>query len=152
MLKSVPISQKAANDFVNKLHRHHMATVGDKYRIAAVDINGKVVGVAQVGRPVARMLDDGETVEIIRCCTDGTKNACSFLYGRAAKIAKLLGYKRIITYTLDSEIGSSLIASGFKFDGMTDGGKWDCKSRPRKTNAPTCKKKRWKKILNKEGN
>lgn len=147
MLKAVPISRADANNFVNKLHRHHIAAVGDKYRIAVVDNAGKVVGVAQVGRPVARILDDGETAEIIRCCTDGTKNACSFLYGRAAKIAKLMGYKKIITYTLENETGSSLVASGFKFDGMTNGGSWNCKSRPRQQKAPTCRKKRWVKEL-----
>ena len=97
MLKSVPISQKNANNFVNSLHRHHVAAVGDKYRLAVADETGKIVGVIQVGRPVSRILDDGNTVEIIRCCTDGTKNAYSFLYSRASKIAKLLGYKRIIT-------------------------------------------------------
>lgn len=147
MLKAIPISRTEANDFVNSLHRHHAASVGDKYRIAAVDREGKVVGIAQVGRPVARMLDDGNTVEVIRCCTDGTKNACSFLYSRASKIAKILGYKRIITYTLENEPGSSLRASGFKFDGMTDGGSWDCKSRPRQQKAPICRKKRWVKDL-----
>lgn len=147
MLKSVPISRAGANAFVNKLHRHHVAAVGDKYRVAAADSNGKIVGVVQVGRPVARALDDGQTVEVIRCCTDGTHNACSFLYGKAVQIAKLLGYKRIITYTLESEAGSSLLASGFSFDGMTDGGSWNCKSRPRNQKAPTCHKKRWVKNL-----
>ena len=146
MLKSVPISRAGANAFANKLHRHHVAAVGDKYRVAAAD-NGKIVGVVQVGRPVARALDDGQTVEVIRCCTDGTHNACSFLYGKAAQIARLLGYKRIITYTLITEPGSSLLASGFKLDGLTDGGSWDCKSRPRNQKAPTCRKKRWVKNL-----
>lgn len=147
MLKSVPISQKNANNFVNSLHRHHVAAVGDKYRLAVADETGKIVGVIQVGRPVSRILDDGNTVEVIRCCTDGTKNACSFLYSKASKIAKLMGYKQIITYTLESESGSSLRASGFQFDGMTDGGSWNCKSRHRKQKAPTCKKKRWKKFF-----
>lgn len=151
MLKAIPISRAEANDFVNSLHRHHVAAVGDKYRIAAANETGEIVGIIQVGRPVSRILDDGKTVEVTRCCTDGTKNACSFLYGRAAKIAKLMGYRRIITYTLESEFGSSLRASGFKFDGMTDGGSWDCKSRPRQQNAPTCRKKRWVKELNRKG-
>lgn len=146
MLKAMPISRKEANEYVNALHRHHIAAVGDKYRVAAAD-NGKIVGVVQVGRPVARALDDGQTVEVIRCCTDGTHNACSFLYGKAAQIARLLGYKRIITYTLITEPGSSLLASGFKLDGLTDGGSWDCKSRPRTQKAPTCAKKRWVKNL-----
>lgn len=143
MLKAIPISRDNANKFVNRLHRHHIASIGDKYRIAAADSSGKVVGIVQVGRPVSRMLDDGKTLEITRCCTDGTKNACSFLYGRATKIAKLMGYERMITYTLENEIGSSLVASGFKFDGMTNGGSWNCKSRPRQQKAPVCRKKRW---------
>lgn len=147
MLRAIPISRKDANNYVNILHRHHIAAVGDKYRVAAADNAGKIVGVVQVGRPVARALDDGNTVEIIRCCTDGTHNACSFLYGKAVQIAKLMGYKRVITYTLETEGGSSLLASGFTFDGMTDGGSWDCKSRPRTQKAPTCAKKRWVKNL-----
>lgn len=147
MLKAAAISRKDANAFVDSLHRHHVAAIGDKYRLSAVNNDGQLVGVVQVGRPVARALDDGSTVEVIRCCTDGTRNACSFLYGRAVQVARLLGYRRIITYTLESESGSSLLASGFKLDGMTDGGSWSCKSRPRQQKAPTCPKKRWVKIL-----
>lgn len=147
MLKAIPISRTEANNFVNNLHRHHVAAVGDKYRLAVVNENDAIVGVIQVGRPVSRILDDGKTLEVTRCCTNGTKNACSFLYSRAAKIAQLMGYQRIITYTLENETGSSLRASGFVFDGMTHGGNWSCKSRPRQQKAPICRKKRWVKEL-----
>ena len=151
MLKAIPISRAEANNFVNNLHRHHVAAIGDKYRLAVVNANDAIVGVIQVGRPVARALDDGQTVEVLRCCTDGTKNACSFLYGKAVQIARLLGYKQVITYTLDTEPGTSLKAAGFTLDGITKGGSWDCQSRPRQQKAPTCRKKRWIKELGRNG-
>lgn len=144
--EAAPIDLKQANDFVNKLHRHHDAVYRDKYRVAA-KMDGKIVGVVQVGRPVSRMLDDGKTLEVVRLCTDGTKDACSFLYGRAARIAKELGYKKIITYILESESGESLKAAGFKLSAVTRGGSWDRESRRRSTTAPTVPKKRFEKEL-----
>ena len=110
-MTAVPLTQKEANAFVDKLHRHHEPTPGDKYRLGA-QVNGVLVGVVQVGRPVSRVLDDGKTVEVIRLCTDGTKNACSFLYSAAARIARELGYSKIITYILNTETGASLKAAG----------------------------------------
>ena len=80
-------------------------------------VNGRLAGVAIVGRPVSRYLDDGLTLEVNRLCTDGTKNACSFLYGAAARAAKVLGYHRIVTYILDTESGVSLRASGWRVRG-----------------------------------
>ena len=121
MLQAIPISLKQANAFVDELHRHHNPTVGDKFRVGVSDGN-KLVGVAQVGRPVSRYLDDGQTLEVIRCCTDGTKNACSFLYSRCARIAEEMGYKKIITYILASELGSSLKASGWHCETDSAGG------------------------------
>ena len=94
-------------------------------------------GVAIVGRPVARLLDNGLTAEIYRVCTDGTYNACSMLYGACARIAREMGYKRIITYTLVSEPGTSLKASGFTNCGETGGGDWNVPSRPRETTQVT---------------
>jgi hypothetical protein len=83
--------------------------------------------VAIVGRPVARRMDDGETVEINRVCTDGTRNACSLLLGAVRRAARALGYKRVITYTLPSEGGASLRAAGYRFDGEAGGSSkmWD---------------------------
>ena len=111
MLKAIPVELRTANEFVALMHRHHDPVHRDKFRVAAINENGDIVGVAQVGRPVARGNDDGLTVEVVRLCTDGTKNACSFLYARAAKAADALGYRKIITYILDSEDGTSLKAA-----------------------------------------
>lgn len=135
--QAIPISRKEANDYIEKLHRHHGKTVDDKYRLGAV-VGNKIVGIVQVGRPVSRYLDDGKTVEILRLCTDGTPNACLYLHSRAVKIAYLLGYEKVITYTLLSDNGASLKASGFTLDGVTRGGSRSCKSRPRTDKAPTC--------------
>ena len=146
-LKAYPLELKQANEFVDKLHRHHNSVHRDKFRVGATK-DGKLVGVVQVGRPVSRMLDDGQTLEVVRLCSDGTKDVCSFLYSKAARIAKELGYSRIITYILESESGASLRASGWKLDGTTSGGAWDRPSRRRNTSAPTCPKKRYIKELN----
>ena len=147
-LKTVPLELRQANEFVNDLHRHHKPVHRDKLRVGCA-VDEKLCGVVQLARPVARGLDDGETIEVVRLCTDGTKNVCSFLYSKAARIAKELGYSRIVTYILDSETGVSLKAAGWKLDGVTRGGSWDCKSRPRATTAPTCCKQRWIKELRK---
>jgi hypothetical protein len=105
--------------------------LGHKFSIAVSDSNDDVRGVAIVGRPVARRLDNGWTLEVNRCCTDGTKNACSMLYGAAWRAAKALGYKKLITYTLPSEGGASLRASNWKLIGEAGGGNWNVKTRPR---------------------
>lgn len=146
MLRAVPIELKAANEFVVGLHRHHDPVHRDKYRLAA-EKDGKIVGVIQVGRPVARHLDDGETLEVVRLCSDGTANVCSFLYSRAARIAAELGYHKIITYILNSEQGESLKAAGWHKEGEVHGHSWSCPSRPRATSAPVCNKQRWSKSL-----
>ena len=121
MLRAVPIELGEANAFVDALHRHHGPVVRDKFRVG-VEKDGKLVGVAQVGRPVARRLCDGRTLEVVRCCTDGTKNACTFLYSRCARIAEEMVYSRIITYILESESGISLKASGWRLDLESCGG------------------------------
>lgn len=144
---AIPIELNDANEFVSNLHRHHAPVYRDKFRIAC-EKDGVIVGVIQCGRPVNRILDDGKTIEVVRCCTDGTYNACSFLYSRMASIAKKMGYKKIITYILETEEGTSLKASGFTFSGMTTAKSWNCESRPRNTKAPTCRKQRWEKVLN----
>lgn len=122
------ISLKEANDFVQALHRHHPPVVGHKFSIGceieSIDGNRPVlVGVVIVGRPVSRHRDDGMTLEVTRLCTDGTKNACSFLYGKAARAAFALGYRRIGTYTLPDEGGASLRAAGWKLIGERGGGR-----------------------------
>lgn len=153
----VPVSLKQANAFVGELHRHHSKAQGCKFSIGVAE-NGNLVGVCIVGRPVSRYLDDGRTLEVTRLCTDGTYNACSILYSRAARIAKDMGYEKIITYILQRESGVSLKASGWKCDGEAGGGDWSVPSRPRvlipqqssllQQKYPTEKKTRWSKDLN----
>lgn len=145
-LKAIPLELKQANDFVDKLHRHHDSVHRDKFRIGC-EADGKLVGVVQLARPVSRMLDDGKTIEVVRLCTDGTPNVCSFLYSRAARIAKEMGYRKIITYILDTECGVSLKACGWHKEADTHGHDWSCRTRPRNTTAPTCNKQRWAKDL-----
>lgn len=129
-LQLVPIKQKDAKAFVKAHHRHHKPPVGSIFQIACA-VNDKIVGVIIIGRPVARMLDNGWTAEVTRCCTNGHKNACSIFYAAAWRAARAMGYKRLITYILQSEKGISLKATGYKCVGKTKGGSWNCKSRPR---------------------
>lgn len=107
------ISLKAANEYVIRNHRHHGSVRGHKFSLALYD-NDELCGVAIVGRPVSRILDDGSTLEVLRLCTNGKKNACSMLYARCARAAEILGYRKIVTYILQSENGASLRASGWK--------------------------------------
>lgn len=150
-LQAVPLELKQANEFVSNLHRHHDAVYRDKFRIGAL-LDGELVGVVQVGRPVSRELDNGKTLEVVRLCTNGTKDVCSFLYAKAARIAKEMGYEKIITYILECESGTSLKAAGWHQEATTRGGSWSCPSRPRKTTAPTVPKKRYAKILKRSDN
>ena len=131
MLEIRPIKLRDANAYVARNHRHNMPTNGHKFSIACYD-GDRLCGVAIAGQPVARKLDDGLTIEIRRVCTDGTYNACSMLYGACSRCAREMGYKRIVTYTLESEGGASLKASGFSLvEKCAGGGTWDVPSRPR---------------------
>ena len=125
-----PINLDEANAFVVAHHRHHKPVPGAKFCVAVSDESG-VRGVAIVGRPVARMLDDGWTLEVNRVCTDGAKNGCSMLYGAAWRASKALGFRRLITYTLPEEGGASLRGAGWECLGLRGGGNWNSKSRPR---------------------
>lgn len=120
-LQIKPITLRDANEYVDKNHRHHRATVGGKFAISCYK-GEQLVGVAICGRPVSRYLDDGETLEINRVCTDGTKNACSMLYGASVRIAREMGYKKVITYILFSEDGTSLRAANFILEKEQAGG------------------------------
>ena len=141
-MKIAPITFKKASVFVNENHRHHNASQGCKFCVQVIDDYGNTRGVAMCGRPVARRLDDGFTLEINRVCTDGAKNACSMLYGACVRIAKAMGYRRVITYTLESEDGASLKASNFKYDGVAGGTHWTgCRNRGQ--DIPSEMKKRW---------
>jgi len=141
-LKLLPISISDAKVWVQNLHRHHRPPLGGLFALAA-ERSGAVVGVVVVGRPVARRSDDGYTCEVTRCATDGTRNACSFLYGAAWRAAKALGYRRILTYTLPEEGGASLRATGWLEVGDAGGGSWSCPSRPREDNHPLSIKTKW---------
>lgn len=140
-----PITFREASEYIAEHHRHHRPTVGSKFSLSVYDGN-RICGVAVSGRPVSRHLDDGETLEINRVATDGTKNACSCLYGACVRVAKAMGYKRVITYTLQSEPGTSLMASGFKCDGSAGGTHWTG-VRDRGQNIPAEKKVRWSKEI-----
>jgi len=109
----------------------------------ACAIGGSVVGVAVVGRPVARMLQDGWTAEVTRLATTGESNACSMLYRAAWRACKALGYRKLVTYTLDTEGGGSLRGAGFKEIGKAGGGSWNSPSRPRVDKHPLQQKIRW---------
>ena len=141
-MMACPITLAEANAFVEQNHRHHKKVVGHKFSIGAVK-DDKIVGVVIVGRPVARGRDDGLTLEVTRLCTDGTRNACSFLYGAAARAAFALGYKRIGTYILASEQGKSLTSAGWRMIGEVKGRSWSCQSRPRVDKHPTTDKTIW---------
>lgn len=123
MLELRPCDFRTACQFVAEHHRHRKPPAGHKFSIACYD-GERLCGVVMAGRPVSRYLDDGLTLEVNRCCTDGAKNACSMLYGAACRAAKALGYRRIITYTKKSEPGTSLKASNWVYDGEAGGTHW----------------------------
>jgi hypothetical protein len=138
-----PISFPDAVAFVLEHHRHHTPPVGHKFSVAAMR-HGEIVGVVIVGRPVARGRQDGFTLEVTRLCViDGAKNACSMLYGAAARGAFAMGYRRIGTYTLAIESGTSLRAAGWKLIAEVKGRSWDTPSRPRTDKHPTTPKLLW---------
>ncbi|PZX32039.1 hypothetical protein C7416_102199 [Cupriavidus phytorum] len=142
-LRVVPIAFADANAFVRRFHRHHKAVTGHKFSVAVADGVGDVRGVAVIGRPVARALDDGLTLEVNRCCTDGAFNACSMLYAAAWRAARAMGYRKLITYTLPPEGGASLRAAGWRVVAETKGGSWNCPSRTREDHHPLQGKLRW---------
>jgi hypothetical protein len=142
ILRIRPITFADACAFVKDKHRHHKPPLSHKFSIACYD-DDKLVGVAIAGRPVCRNIDQDYTLEITRLCSDGTKNVCSMCYGRAARIAKEMGYDKCITYILEDEPGTSLKAAGWKFEALTQGGTWNSAKRPRAQTAPTCRKQRW---------
>ncbi len=169
MLELTPISQREAIAFINLNHRHHRAPAGGILHVAVAETErlgplfdeyqphqydqyppdenfpGQIVGVAIAGRPVARMLDDGWTLEVTRCCTDGTRNVPSKLYGALWRAARALGWRRLITYTLPQESGDSLRGAGFRCIGSAGGGSWHRRARPRVDTHPTQDKLRWEK-------
>lgn len=131
-LRVVPVSFRDACGFTAMWHRHHAPPAGCKFCIGAADAADVLRGVAIVGRPVARMLDDGLTLEVTRTATDGAANANSLLYGAAWRAARALGYRRLVTYTQLGESGASLRGAGWRvFAARPPRPGWNRPSRPR---------------------
>lgn len=148
-LEARPLTLAQANALVSQLHRHHKPTRGHRFSIGAY-AGDAAVGAVIVGRPVARMVDQYAVCEVTRLVTDGTRNACSFLYARAAQAAQAMGFARIQTYTLPEEGGVSLRASGWECEGTTSHHAVGWQSREgRRDDQPTCVKVRWSKRLKK---
>jgi len=141
------ISLADANAFVALHHRHHKPARGHRFSLCAI-ADSKIVGVAIVGRPVARLTDFRRVLEVTRLCTDGTPNACSALYSAAARAGVALGFEQIQTFVLISETGHSLRATGWTFDGTSSRGQWQhTDGKPRRTDQPTETKARWTRHL-----
>ena len=143
MLTVVPLTITEAKVFVGQFHRHHKAPLSGLFAIAAAD-GEEVKAVVIVGRPVARMLDDGWTVEVTRLCAlPGVQNACSMLYAAAWRAARAMGYRKLVTYTLAEEHGTSLRAAGLRCVGQVRAKSWHTPSRPRVDKNPLQAKLRW---------
>jgi hypothetical protein len=147
MLELQPMDYASACEFITQHHRHHLPPQGWKFGIGATE-GERVVGVVTVGRPVARYLDDGWTLEVTRCCTDGTPHVASKLYAAAWRATRALGYRRLITYTLKSEAGTSLRAAGWRvlYETKAKPKGWNVPSRPRVVKAPTSAKTLWEAV------
>ncbi len=147
----VPVSLAEANAYVEKLHRHNGRLPAAKFAVGLIDDDGNVIGVAVAGLPKARLAADGGTLEVSRVCTDGSRNACSALYGACLRAAKALGYSRVITYTLQSEVGASLRASGWTLSGEVKGESWQrrelAKGRAYQDRHDTGDKTRWEYVI-----
>lgn len=142
MLTAAPVTRDECNAFIATHHRHHGRVAGYRYAIGARR-GVTLVGVAVIGRPTARLVDQLTTAEVTRLCTTGEKNVCSFLYSRASRMCREHGFRYVFTCILESESGASLKAAGWVYERTTRGGSWDRPSRPRKDKAPTCPKQIW---------
>ena len=146
-MRARPLTLKQANALVDSLHRHHKPVRGHRFSIG-LEVQGKYVGAAIVGRPVARNCEPYTTAEVTRLVTDGTKNACSFLYAACARAAEAMGFDRIQTYILSSETGASLRAAGWTEEHIVEGRQWEhTDGKPRRTDQPTEDKIRWAKVF-----
>lgn len=138
-----PVTLREASAFVSRHHRHHKAPRGGKFAIG-LSAGTEVVGCAIVGRPVARHLDNGWTAEVLRVCVlDNVPNGCSMLYGACWRAARAMGYRRLVTYILGDETGTSVKAAGWRCIGEAGGGSWSRSSRPRVDQHPLQRKIRW---------
>ncbi len=142
-LSIIPCRLSEANAFIEQHHRHHGPLRFHKFSLAVVDNAGVMRGVAVVGRPVSRALDDGWTLEVSRLATDGVRNGCSMLYGACRRATFALGYRRLITYVLNTEPGTSLRAAGWTCAGEIRGKPWNSPGRPRVDKHPIQNRFRW---------
>jgi hypothetical protein len=131
-MRVINVTFSEAREFVRNFHRHNKPPVGAVFSIGASD-GVRLVGVAICGRPVSRVLDDGVTLEVIRCCVvaDAPKGSASFLYSRSWRAARALGWAKLITYTLQSESGASLRGAGWRLIGTLperDAAGWQSRS------------------------
>lgn len=146
-LRVVPLTLKEANVLVATLHRHHKPVVGHRFSLGCKD-GDRFVGAAICGRPVARMTDQYAVLEVTRLVTDGTQNVCSILYAACARAAAAMGFDKIQTFILASELGTSLRASGWEPETTTAGRDWNTPSRGgRRTDQPMEDKIRWAKVF-----
>jgi hypothetical protein len=143
MLTLQPLTLREARRFVLVHHRHHQPPQGGLFAIGVSDETQRVCGVVIVGRPVARYCADGWTAEVTRCCVVDAPHACSLLYAAAWRAARAMGYRRLITYTLARESGTSLRAAGYRVIHATAGGSWSRLGRPRVDTHPLEQKTLW---------
>lgn len=148
-LHVIPLELTEANHLVARWHRHHQPSQGHRFSLGVIDPDGTVHGACIVGRPVARLAGaPRDVLEVVRLVTDGTPNACSILYAAAARAGAAMGYRRIQTYILDDEPGTTLTAAGWSDEGEAGGGQWKhTDGKPRRTDQPTGMKRRWAKAL-----
>lgn len=140
----LPLVRDEANAFISKHHRHHKPVVGYRFALGLADRDGLLRGVAVVSRPVSRGCPSRDVAEVTRLATDGTPNACSMLYGASARAAKAMGFRKIQTYVLDTEPGTSLRAAGWVREAVTKGGEWTrSDGSARRKDQPTTPKVRW---------
>jgi hypothetical protein len=142
-----PLTLQQANELINQWHRHHKPALWHRFSVGACD-GSELVGAAIIGRPVARKTDQYNVAEVTRLVTNGHKNACSFLYAAAARIAREMGFVKIQTFILKDETGKSLEAAGWSFEALTDSKphKWHSRE-GRRNDQPGEQKQRWSKIL-----
>lgn len=141
-LTAIPLTRDQANEFILAHHRHHGRVYGHRFIVGAVKA-GELVGVMVAGRPRARRIEQYVNLEVNRLCSDGTENVCSFLYARADRTARALGFETVFTAILESENGSSLKAARWVYAYTTRGGSQDRPSRRRAQVAPEEPKQIW---------
>jgi hypothetical protein len=144
-MELTPITIQDANILVKRWHRHHRPVVSALFAVACSE-GDEIVGAAIIGRPVARVLQDGYTAEVVRVVTNGYPNAASMLLGAAWRACRSLGYRRLVTYTLAEEGGTSLRGAGYTCVGKAGGGSWSRSGRPRVDAHPTQQKIRWERV------